>query len=231
MILIAIYILIIIIVLALKNSFGARRTQRKRMGMAILSLLDVMLFWFCFLIYEEEVIQIGIGFSVIVFLSSAYCLTHDRIKPAQEYLFVLNPGDYTVEGNIKMDVIFKPTMKNVVKILWDNKVIKMPPTFACQGEKLELICIKAKENEEQYLCTSYRINDKKMSVKEYFLIGSLLLSVFALPACVYFALTGLATVGYWEELGKGFLVTLVFGFAYFAMRGKRVIYRQRLWAS
>lgn len=217
MVLISIYIFIIMILLFLMNSFGEERIRKKKMVIAVLALMDIILFTYLYLAYGESIIQIGIALSAVIFCYAVYRVIRDKKRTVKEFFFVLEPGTYIVESRAKMDVAPKPIMKSVTEISWNGKLITMPPTFSCQGECLELICMKMERESEKYSCMSYNVKNKKRSVKRSFLTGSLIFSVFAIPTCIYFSLTDLVMEAHWITLGKGFLVTLVFGFAYFIL--------------
>lgn len=219
LILIASYIFIAILLIALEALPIPILKQKKRFLMAFLAALDIILMVFVWLVQKQQDIRLFIFLPVIVLGSSIYELYREKKGGDKVYYFSIPAHSYEIKKQLGVNWVIGPMLKSSTAIFWDGKRIIMPQTFSSEGEALELACYRMKDGSEGYYCKSVTTVEAKRPIGKTLVSLSLLVSVLAMPLCFYLSKSGSTNPEYWVGLGEGFMACLVFGFAKQVMAG------------
>lgn len=220
LLLIACYIFILIMLIALEVIPISVTRQKKRLFMVVLSIMDIGMVAAGSWVQKQQEILGFLFLPLVVLGSSLYELYRESLGDDIIYYFSIPAHSYNVKKQLGMDLIIKPMMKCTTAIIWDGKRILMPQIFSANGEALELTCYRMEEMYECYYCRSVTIVGEAKSISKMLLPLSLLVSVLAIPLCFYLSKIRSTDAEYWIGLGSGFATCLVFGFAKQVFAGK-----------
>lgn len=220
LILVASYIFIITLLIALDAIPIRALIKNKRLWMSVLSAMTLGILLFVWLIQGEQNVAPFLAVPFVVLASSLYELYREKLSGERVYHFSIPENTYEVEKKLGMNFVLKPMLKSTTGIHWDGKLIIMPQTFSSEGEALELICKKADTESEVYYCSSVTIQEQNIPWGKRLLEISSIIAVMALPMCFYLSKVSVSSADYWISLASGFGTCLIFGFAKIVLYGQ-----------